>query len=211
MIESLVKSERLTYGTPDGRVLQRGLNFSLEPGKLLLITGSNGCGKSTLLRMILGELNPMSGSVGVSKEPDKVAYIPQLENTEVHMPLTLGDVLTISHSDFDLKRALSFGLLSEDQLDINWNTASGGERKRTLLTRILMREPDLLIFDEPMNHLDDLSRKIMMRVMSRFLNEEGKRRGILMVCHQGISEAEKELFDWENLDLDSSRPGGQAC
>lgn len=194
----------LAYGTPDGRMLQQGVTFSLLPGQMLLITGSNGSGKSTLLRTLMRQLPQVKGEIRCSIPDAKVEYIPQLENTEVHFPVTLKDVLTISQGG---KVAWSdineIGLLNETQYLSAWNTASGGERKRTLLTRALLRKPELLIFDEPMNHLDGASRRAMIRKMARFLEtSDGTDRAIIMVCHQGLEAEERPLFDVVELNLD---------
>lgn len=193
----------LTYGTPTGRVLQRNMSFTLGTSEMLLITGSNGCGKSTLLKTLLGQFPAESGTVRCNVASDRIEYIPQLENTEIHLPLTLRDVLSISRKEpLDEEKVESFGLLSRSQLGNAWNTASGGERKRTLLTRALMRGPSMLVFDEPMNHLDELSRRAMVRVMAEFLSEEREVRAIVMVCHQGIKPNEEQLFKILHLNLD---------
>ena len=200
----LLKACRLTYATPNGRTLQADLTFELQSGQMLLITGSNGCGKSTLLKALLGQFPIAAGSIDFRAPRSRVEYIPQLENTEVHFPLTLGDVLTISRRrKLDRVSVEQFGLLKESQLGTAWNTASGGERRRTMLTRALLKNPSVLVFDEPMNHLDSESRRAMVDVMAQFLRQgPSDARAIVMVCHQGLSPEEKERFELVHLDLD---------
>lgn len=200
---SVLEVKNLSYSTPEGRMLQAGINFDLQAGQMLLITGSNGCGKSTLLKTLLGEFPAVSGKIAQKIPETRLEYIPQLENTEIHLPLTLRDVLAISQPrPLDLEEVESFGLLRREQLKGAWNTASGGERKRTLLTRALLRRPSLLVFDEPMNHLDRHSRRAMIGVMSSFLKTDREARAIVMVCHQGLHDDEDGLFDYQLLDLD---------
>jgi ABC-type Mn2+/Zn2+ transport system ATPase subunit len=172
---------------------------------MLLICGSNGCGKSTLLKTLLGYFPIETGEIETHYCDEKMEYIPQLENTEIHFPLTLRDVLKLANGKkAQMNSILEYGLLSEQQLTNAWNTASGGERKRTLLTRALLKAPQVLMFDEPMNHLDDSSRKAMIRVMSQFLKSASEEdpRAIVMVCHQGLEAHERPLFDVVDLNLD---------
>lgn len=212
MNSPVVEAHRLTYSTPTGRVLQKDLNFSISAGQMLLVTGSNGCGKSSLLRTLLGETTHYWGHVCVNVESDKQVYLPQLENTEVHLPLTLLDVLRISQPEtVSREAAKQFGLLRDEHLGAAWNSASGGERKRTLLTRALLQNPSLMVFDEPMNHLDRSSRAAMVDVMAHFLTS-GPDRAIVMVCHQGLKDDERSKFNIVPLDLDAQRGGwGATC
>lgn len=208
---SVLKVENLSYSTPTGRPLQNGLNLAVQPGQLLLISGSNGCGKSTFLKLLMKEMPVKVGRLESSFPRNEIEYLPQLENTEVHMPLVLKDVLALSQAKtFSLQEIKGIGLVSEAQLDSAWNTASGGERKRTLLTRALLRKPKLLVLDEPMNHLDEASRRVMSRVLSNFLKgtTQESPRAVVMVCHQGLEADELPLFDVVPLDLDRSREKG---
>ncbi len=205
MNSPIVEAHRLTYSTPTGRVLQKDLNFAVSEGQMLLVTGSNGCGKSSLLRTLLGESTHYWGHISVNVDTDKQVYLPQLENTEVHLPLTLLDVLRISQLEaVSRDAAKQYGLLKDEHLEAAWNSASGGERKRALLTRALLQNPSLMIFDEPMNHLDKSSRGAMVEVMAQFL-KGGSGRAIVMVCHQGLKDDERSKFDVVTLDLDEQR------
>lgn len=189
----LLQAEKLTYGIPGGRILQKNLSFSLDDGQVLLVSGANGCGKSTLLKVILGEADALDGNVTCVVAAHRVNYLPQLENTDVHLPLTLEDVLSLSQGHAVNWRDISqFGLLNPEHMAIAWNNASGGERKRTLLTCSLLKKPQLLVFDEPMNHLDDFSRAAVTTAISRYLKAStpAEPRAVVMVCHQGLNEVE---------------------
>lgn len=200
---SVIEAKNLSYCTPLGRSLQENLNFSVGAGQLFLIRGANGSGKSSLLRIMLGESVLDSGSLKLGFGARDLHYIPQLENTEVHFPLTLRDVLEISVPKVTDETIESLGLIAKWQLGSGWNTASGGERKRVLLTRALLSHPSVLVLDEPMNHLDRASRVAMIGAMQRFLNQEGMR-SIVMVCHQGLSAQERDGFDIVDLELRSA-------
>lgn len=203
-LQSMLTAERLSFATPDGRPLQENLSFDVQSGQLFLISGSNGCGKSTLLRILMGERIAEKGHATWSVAREKITYIPQLENTEIHLPVTLRDVLEMTPGRRPRESEyMRFGLLRKDLLPLAWNTASGGERKRTLLARALLTDPSVLVFDEPMNHLDVASRRIMIRVMKEFLDAATPEnpRAIVMVCHQGLPDEEDALFRAVRLGL----------
>lgn len=180
----ILRVDDLAYGTPEGRVLQCGVQFAMESGQILLITGDNGCGKSTLLRVLMGHWRPVAGEVSALPS---YQYLPQLENQQAHLPLTLGDVVELGGGA--IEGARQWGLLPYGFWERGWNTASGGERKRALLARALVADPDLLILDEPFNHLDSISRDRMVRALERFVTER-PNRGVLIVSHGDA------LVDW---------------
>lgn len=206
-MKPVLRVENLSYATPLGRPLQSGLTLSVSSGQLLLISGTNGSGKSTFLRILMKEIMPKAGTFRCSIPLEQVEYLPQLENMEVHFPLTLKEVLSISQTgpiSWDAVDAI--GLLDREQLNTAWNAASGGERKRALLTRTLLRGPSLLVLDEPLNHLDKSSRTAMSKVLAEFLlgASETSPRAVVMVCHQGLENVERELFDIVNLNLEKT-------
>jgi ATPase subunit of ABC transporter with duplicated ATPase domains len=173
----------LAYSTPDGRPLVRALSFNVSPGQIVAVTGPNGIGKSTLLRVLLGERPPSSGSVQLAVDRRDVAYLSQLHNREFHIPLTLADVLSFAtHGRLDSESAVAVGLLTREQLSIAWNSASGGERQKTLLTQVFLGRPRLLILDEPMNHLDASGRRQLQEALARFTT--GGEHAAIMVCHE---------------------------
>lgn len=177
----LIVARDLSYATPDGRPLVSGLSFSVRRGEILAVTGPNGVGKSTLLGVLLGELPAMSGTL--EKDYGSIGYLSQLHNREFHIPLRLSDVLAFNiRGRLEVKDATRYGLLLPSDLTLSWNTASGGERQKTLLTQALLANPDLLILDEPMNHLDAKTRQVLVEVLHRFV-ADGKR-GVLIVCHE---------------------------
>ncbi len=204
---ALLEAKHLSYGTPGGRRLQENLSFRLEAGQVLLVSGSNGCGKSSLLKVILGEQKASGGRVTCAVPASRTDYLPQLENTEVHLPLTLRDVLSLSQSGtVDEARIRAYELLEASHLNLAWNSASGGERKRALLTRSLLKDPQLLVFDEPMNHLDEKSRAAVTRAISQFLKSSTpvEPRAVVMVCHQGLGPEESRQLDIVALHLEAS-------
>ena len=161
----ILHAHSLSYSAPGGRVLATGLNFELKPGQILFVLGPNGSGKSTLINLILGFCKPLSGNLAVEVPRSRVSHVPQLQNMEFHIPLTLRDVLNIASGESPDAQILGWGLLEKEQLDLLWSTASGGERQKTLMTRALIGEPQLLILDEPFNHLDEVTHAQIFKVI----------------------------------------------
>jgi len=174
----MLRAEGLTYGPPGLPPLHRGLTVLLNPGELLHVVGANGTGKSMLARTLLGISAATEGRVTIDFPGTR--YLPQMQNRAAHLPYTLGDVLR-----FEAPNAASWcglGLLRSEQFSLAWNKASGGERQRTLLTRFFLQQGDLLILDEPFNHLDVESRDIVRRLLSETLRMN-PHSGALLISH----------------------------
>jgi ATPase subunit of ABC transporter with duplicated ATPase domains len=188
MNSPLIAVKDLSTATHDGRILSQSLNFSVSPGQIILVSGPNGIGKSTLLKTLIGNLKPKQGKIELNLPFSKIGYLPQLQNTDFHLPVTLRDILEAScHHSLSVDEILSWKLLSEAQLDLSWKTASGGERKRTLLTRTLLAKPDILVLDEPMNHLDVQTRLLVESAIQKFVElpqSNGRKRAVLLVSHE---------------------------
>lgn len=176
----IVSASDLSFATPDrSRTLASGLNFQIGAREILLITGPNGSGKSCLLQVILHNAVPEQGSVNILT--DHFFYLPQLMNPQTHMPLTIRDIIWMYlGSSATQSKILATGLLDKEHMPLSWNTASGGERKRTLLTVALLQNPDLIILDEPFHHLDTESFEVVGHALQKFL-EHG---ALVLVVHE---------------------------
>ena len=151
-----IKINNITFGYSSPVFEQ--LNLSLSEGWTALV-GRNGCGKTTLIRLILGELEPWSGSVTVHGE---TAYCSQ--STENPPPAAESFLYDYSGRSLKLKGILG---ISEDWPD-RWRTLSHGERIRFQIGCALNIEPDIFLADEPTNHLDSLSRGMVLDALGSF-------------------------------------------
>jgi len=154
-----------------GRQVLSGATLELSRGGILGLIGPNGAGKSTVLRLILGLLRPTSGIVEVlgttpSKARPRIGYVPQSLVLERDLPSTLRDLvesgfLGIGSLGGSLGRAeqdradswmerLKIGHLASRKL----SELSGGQLQLALVARALVREPELLLLDEPTANAD---------------------------------------------------------
>ncbi|MGW4458175.1 ribosomal protection-like ABC-F family protein [Streptomyces albidoflavus] len=126
----------------------------VEPGGRLLVTGPNGAGKTTLLRVISGVLRPDAGSV--ERAPGaRIAHLAQeLAVAPAPVPLlTAYAAGRPGHPDEYAAELLELGLFREDDLPVPVPSLSAGQRRRLSLARLVSRPADLLVLDEPANHL----------------------------------------------------------
>ncbi len=154
----VIEAEQLCYAYAGKTILD---NFStrLMRGDKIGIIGANGCGKSTLLKLLLGNLQPQSGSVKRGTKLE-VAYFDQLrgvldENKTVAENIGEGrDTVTINGEDRHVLSYLQDFLFPPGRARQPVKALSGGERNRLLLAKLFTRAFNLLVLDEPTNDLD---------------------------------------------------------
>ncbi|WP_436737335.1 ribosomal protection-like ABC-F family protein [Streptomyces sp. BBFR102] len=128
--------------------------LQVGPGDRLLVTGPNGAGKTTLLRVVSGALTPDTGTV--ERAPGaRIAHLAQeLAVAPAPVPLlTAYAAGRPGHPDEYAAELLALGLFREDDLAVPVPSLSAGQRRRLSLARLVSRPADLLVLDEPANHL----------------------------------------------------------
>ena len=148
--------ENLGHGFDDQQLFDGG-EMILEAGAKLAIIGENGVGKTTLLRCLVNELQHKKGVVKWS-ENASIGYCPQDSSAEFDNDLTLMDWMsqwrTPKHSDLMVRAMLGRLLFSEDDANKKARNCSGGEKNRLLFGKLMMHDINVLIMDEPTNHMD---------------------------------------------------------
>ncbi|WP_300653352.1 ribosomal protection-like ABC-F family protein [Hydrogenophaga sp.] len=155
--------EKVTQSFPaaDGglRTVIRDFSATILRGDKIGLIGPNGAGKTTLLKIILGELQPTSGTVRQGSKVS-VAYFDQMRD-QLDLDATLEDFISpgsewieIGNKRTHVKSYLSDFLFSPARANAPVRTLSGGERNRLLLARLFARPANVLVLDEPTNDLD---------------------------------------------------------
>lgn len=152
--------QNLAFHYPDGPQLYENLSFSLTRGEKFLIVGENGVGKSTLLKLIVGQLTPDSGSVIIGANTTIAYYAQELEILDERRTI-LENVASYDFTDTELRGILSNFLFYGDDIYKKVAVLSPGEKARVALCKILLQRANLVILDEPTNHFDPETQKIV--------------------------------------------------
>lgn len=164
----------------NGRYLVKNADLTLEEGKILTLIGPNGAGKTTLVRSILGLIRIDEGSI--DRRPHlRIGYMPQKLHIDASLPLTVARFLRLGGTPkVDLPEILRLTGITQLQ-QTPMQSLSGGETQRVLLARALLRDPQLLVLDEPVQGVDVTGQSALYAL----INEIRKQRqcGVLMVSH----------------------------
>lgn len=148
--------EGLSHGY-DGETLFTSDDLILEAGAKLAVIGENGVGKSTLLRCLVDKIQPNSG-VAKWSENAEIGYCPQDSKEDFAKELTVFEWMsqwkTAKHNDLAVRGMLGRMLFSEDDINKKVAVCSGGEKNRLIFGKLMMMELNVLVMDEPTNHMD---------------------------------------------------------
>ncbi|MFB7301072.1 ribosomal protection-like ABC-F family protein [Streptomyces rubiginosohelvolus] len=175
-------------------------SLRVTSGARLLVTGENGAGKTTLLRVLAGDLNPDTGTV---TRHARIGYLPQ-ELPARPTRRTLLATFAAGRPGFPDEYAddlLALGLFRPEDLDVPVASLSVGQQRRLALARLVTRPADLLVLDEPTNHIA-LS---LVEELEQALDEY--RGAVVVVSHDRSFRAR---FTGDVLDLRAGRQVGEA-
>lgn len=157
------KIQRMALGVKDlgksynGAALFSGLNLNIKAGERIAVIGPNGIGKTTLLRCLVGDLTPNNGTVKWSENAE-IGYFAQDHSADFDMDLPLIDWMNQwrpeGHEEQVLRSTLGRMLFSKDEIKKSVKVISGGEQGRMLFGKLMLQKPNVLIMDEPTNHMD---------------------------------------------------------
>ncbi len=179
--EPLLTVENINLAIRGNPILQ-GVNLRVTTGEIVALIGPNGAGKSTLVRVVLGLLRADSGRVW-RKPGARVGYMPQRVVVDETLPLSVRRFVTLGTpaSRARVREALA-EVGAASVLDAPVQAISGGEMQRVLLARALLREPELLVLDEPIQGVDLNGQYELYDLISNLRRRRGC--GILMVSHE---------------------------
>ncbi len=148
--------EEFGHGYED-ELLFSGADMILEAGSKLAIIGENGAGKTTFLRCLMAELEAQQGVIKWS-ENAVIGYCPQDSSADFDCDLTLFDWMsqwrTAKHDDLKVRAMLGRLLFTADDFNKKVRVCSGGEKNRLLFGKLMMMDLNVLVMDEPTNHMD---------------------------------------------------------
>ncbi len=164
-----------------GRVILDNVDLTIRRGEITTLIGPNGAGKSTLVRVALGLMKPDRGSVNIAAGTC-IGYMPQRLTIDPVLPLTVQRFLTLAshHPKSRLLETLN-ETGAAHLLDSPMQTLSGGETQRVLLARAMLRNPTLLILDEPVQGVDITGQEELYRLIGNI--RQRHHCGILMISH----------------------------
>lgn len=213
-----VKDLKKSYGSGSTKVeVLKGINFEVQKGEICVLLGPSGSGKSTLLNIIGGIDDADSGYVSINDEKTKdmkeseltkyrrkhLGYVFQLynliPNLNVKENIEVGAYL--SDSPLDIDELLNTLGLSEHKYKLP-NQLSGGQQQRTAIGRAIVKNPDILLCDEPTGALDYHTSKEILKLIEDVNKKYGNT--VIMVTHndaiQNMADRVIKLRDGEIMD-----------
>lgn len=185
----LIRLSDVTAGY-DATPVLHDVNLAIAPAEFTGIVGPSGAGKTTLLRLLLGTLKPARGSI--ERAPGLgLAYVPQLETVDWNFPVTVFECVLMGRTSHrrwpwpsaaerravaDVLERLGIADLSKRHI----RELSGGQQQRMFLARALLREPSLLLLDEPTSGVDINTRHDVLHLLGD-LNRDGM--AIVLTTH----------------------------
>jgi ATPase subunit of ABC transporter with duplicated ATPase domains len=158
LYRNVVSVEELgfTYPGADAAVL-KNINFNVEAGERIAIIGANGVGKTTLMRCLAGDLTPSHGTMKWV-ENAQPGYMPQDPQADFAKKLDLftwmAEWRARSDDDQIVRATLGRLLFSGDETKKSVHVLSGGEKGRMIYGKLMLTKPNVLLMDEPTNHMD---------------------------------------------------------
>ena len=160
--------ENLSFSYGSRKILSN-INFNVYAGQKIAVIGKNGAGKTTILKLINGELTPSSGNI-IKGSNINIGYYRQdfhfIENEKTLLEIFLNDTEYFTIGEARSKLALA-GFFADD-IEKKWSDLSGGEKAKYMILKLTVEKPNLLLLDEPSNHLDIQSVKYLINMLNIF-------------------------------------------
>lgn len=223
-LDNIITLSDVTYGYSLKSATVEGVNLTIRSGQFMGLLGPSGSGKTTLLKIITGLIKPWHGSITFGNNSATyshkiiIGYVPQVESVDWNFPVTVREVVAmgiwnqsgftpwlVKNAKEEIDNLLkSLGILEFGSRQIS--ELSGGEQQRVFLARALIRNPDILLLDEPtsgvdyntkekiLGNLNDLNLKGMTIILTTHDLSGMARRLPWVVCvnHSIIAEGRPE-------------------
>lgn len=165
----------------EGQLVLDHIDLTLRPREIVTVIGLNGSGKTTLARALLGLVRPSSGTIR-RKRSLRIGYVPQMFTRNFAMPIRVRRFVGLSgrFSRAEIEHVLEM-LRIAHLGEAQFATLSGGELRRVMLARALIRKPELLVLDEPMSSVDVAGQAEFYRLIGTLRQNLGC--AVLLVSH----------------------------
>ena len=199
----MIEVENASFAYPDSPPLFRNVSFHVDASQILAVMGANGIGKTTLIKCIMGFLRLQTGRIFIGQKKieraamddktfwDTVAYVPQAKKSifgyQVKEMVVLGRNASVSFGRVPSKRDYEyvdavlerFGIA--DLREQSCNRLSGGQLQMVLIARALVKNPEVLILDEPESNLDLRNQMRVLSIIEKLSHEDG--RAVILNTH----------------------------
>ncbi len=203
-MENIIEGQNICFSY-DGIEVIKGVNLSVDRGKIVGLLGANGAGKSTLLKLLAGILSTKQGKILYKNREMKylpkreiskrIAYVPQ--SPTFGFPFTVSEIIKMGRAPYlgrfefenDIDNEIAFQAMEtvgithlQDRLV---SEISGGEKQLTSFARALAQEPELMVLDEPATYLDVKHKTEILRLLLKLKNE--RNISIIAATHDVFS------------------------
>lgn len=164
-----------------GKTILSDISLQVHSGEIITLIGPNGAGKTSLIRILLGLSKASSGKLE-RQQALRVGYVPQRIQIPDVMPLRVYDFLNVT-GQYDVAQCQCI----LDEVDCGYllycaiQDISGGEMQRVLLSRALLKQPQLLVLDEPASGMDIIGQQALYETIRHV--RDSYNCGVLMVSH----------------------------
>ena len=182
--DTLIEATGITVTRGKKEILSSA-GVRVRDGEIVTLIGPNGAGKTTIVRVVLELLKPDKGTVA-RRSGLVIGYMPQRLHIDPTLPLSVGRFLALGTAPGRKQEPEQAARVLDEVgagaiMDTPLQAVSGGEFQRVVLARALLRDPDLLVLDEPSQGIDITGQADLYRLITRIRDRRGC--GVLMVSH----------------------------